>query len=69
MLSRVTMGAAASKKCRSLPGHRAAMEALRTSLVRGPEATITSPGGISRTSPGTTVICSQAEIRSVTARA
>ena len=57
-LSKVTRGAAASKKLRYLlSGNSPAMAWDRSSEVRGPVAKITLPsGGISVTSPSTTVM-------------
>ena len=69
-LSKLTRGAAASKKCRaeSSPPSMDISRSARASEVRGPVATTTSPSGRSVTSPGTTVIRGWLLTRSVTSR-
>ena len=69
-LSKVTSGAAASKKFRVVsPPSLAAMASASGSDVRGPEAMTTSPSGMDVTSPGTRVIRGWDSTDSVTIRA
>ena len=66
-LSRVTMGAAASKKLRA-PPHRARIFSARGSLVRGPVATMAGPAGSSVTSSRRRVMRGSSSMAWVTRR-
>ncbi len=68
MLSKLTSGAAASKKFSvPLPGKALAMASVSPSEASGPAAMMTSPSGMSVTSPSSTVMRGWAFIFSVTA--